>query len=428
MLESNREQGTAIPSIKKYNIRKVKLALVKNYCQTLGLPFEEYTKPERFELLCKIIGSKKPTVSFYGMAHAYLAMVKEVTVFDHGNILTEDDYLFVHGLHYSNYSDSIERFLEGNELEKEGSTITLKIEQSSFTIEEECVFVIGSPNFGHWLFETLTRFALLEKNPRLYQLKFLISTEVPKRYLEFLYLLGIKQDQIVELPPLASVQVKNLWIPSAVCYRGHYDDVVYYLWPEAISYLRNKLLNEPLGSCQTLLKKPTRLFIRREYTQWRSIPNQEQATTMLANYGFQSIVMEDYSIRQQLDIISNAEIIVIVGGGGSPMTMFSARNACVIEVVPPDIGGMWGTRIWAELLNQYWCRICGYHRGETSEHANRFTQKNMFQPMYLPIDEIQKVVEQAIAIKSRNLDFNQELLNQLFPDLKIIHHKTDKKH
>jgi capsular polysaccharide biosynthesis protein len=76
-----------------------------------------------------------------------------------------------------------------------------------------------------------------------------------------------------------------------------------------------------------------RLYIRRSDEKTQRVSNQYDLIKMLGDFGFKEIVAENYSIREQVEIFSQAEIIVAPIGAGLANMMFLPTGATVLEIV-----------------------------------------------------------------------------------------------
>lgn len=386
--------------------------LIKAYCGQKKLPFYEYSQPESLHYIRKTFNEKKCTLVNYGMAHVYIAKLENITIFGRFNILTSDDCLIVHGLQYANYPDAIRRylkpFLKNNSLD----SLELSLSLPSQIVEEECVVLRGHENFGHWLFDYLTRMSVLEYKPELKKLKLLILETVPKRFLEFLTMLGFEQEQFIFCDQ--TVSVKNAWIPSSVCYRGHYTDKNPYFWPDSVLYLRSKILGSKAHLPLPLQPRKKRLYLSREESRWRRIINERALVSSLSELGFENIVMERLPIKAQLEIISQAEIIISPLGAGAGMIMFAPKNVSVVELTHEDVCGVW-SRIWCDLLGQrYHPIICEKVAIQTTQETGTQEKVHADYDLLPDIQQVLSAVKQAITLNSKNLNYSQEIGKHIF--------------
>ena len=96
-------------------------------------------------------------------------------------------------------------------------------------IEEECIFLGGmhiektpegdlvppSPNFGHFIFEYLNRFAIFDLHGLTHKLPVVIYENLPERWIGFLELLGISRDRLIRIPEIETPAFRKVWVSSA---------------------------------------------------------------------------------------------------------------------------------------------------------------------------------------------------------------------
>ncbi len=95
-----------------------------------------------------------------------------------------------------------------------------------------------------------------------------------------------------------------------------------------------------LSSFQSPQKKKRRIIIVREDAK-RTLLNQSEIVAALAQLGFQAVSPEQFSIEQQRELFSQAEIVVGVSGAGLANVIFCQPGARVVEIQPSLGRGIW---------------------------------------------------------------------------------------
>ena len=99
--------------------------------------------------------------------------------------------------------------------------------------------------------------------------------------------------------------------------------------PESYTLIRE--LFKPYYS--KVVQKGKRIYIRREgHTGERIFTNEADVTACLSLLGFDAINLEDYEIKDQIRMVSEAEVIVGAHGAGMSFTVFCNKDAKVVEL------------------------------------------------------------------------------------------------
>jgi capsular polysaccharide biosynthesis protein len=372
---------------------EAELTLPQDYCRQKGHPFLEIATPRPLLL------RERDLLGAYSshecrLAHAFLARVDDARVFGPGFLLTGDGHCLIHGLSHANYSKALKMQLQGYLAGKlAGTRMPLEIRGERPYLEDEAVLLWGSANFGHWLWTYLHRLMLLSHRPELREAKVVVMDDTPERYTAWLARLGIDGDRVVRLPDCS--RVARLWVPSIPHYRGHYEDSQIYTWPDAVHLFREAVL----GARATAIppqEKRERIYVSRDKAQWRKAVNESELMAMLEPLGVRRVFLEELSVDEQIDLVSRAELIVLMAGGASPITMLAPRDASIVEVCLPGFSGIFGSRLWAQIVGQRFSRVDATSVATHGPMANPATDRNAMVP-------VEKVRERIVAADRLNL-------------------------
>lgn len=183
-------------------------------------------------------------------------------------------------------------------------------------------FSYFSSNYAYWLLDSLPRLWVLEDSGL--EFDWLI---LPKKLASFhwdlLELLGYPKERI-KLLDSKCYQFQQLLVPS---FPNH-------VWwrpnPRAVSWLRNRLLESVDPVCKNF---PKRIYLSRSDDEKRHVLNQVDLLQMLESFGFEKIIPQNYSIKEQIQLFSQADIIVSQVGAGLANMLFLHENSAVIEIV-----------------------------------------------------------------------------------------------
>ena len=97
-------------------------------------------------------------------------------------------------------------------------------------------------------------------------------------------------------------------------------------------YVRDILLK----NVDTLLdrKADKRIFVGRGQVQWRKVLNEAVLKQFLADYGFAFCQMDDLTMKEQMTLFYNADIVVAPHGSALSNLLFCRKGSTVIEILP----------------------------------------------------------------------------------------------
>ena len=187
----------------------------------------------------------------------------------------------------------------------------------------------GNNNYWHWMYDSISRIGILEKNMKLNDFNFfLVPDKKYKFQRETLKLLGIEKKS------LSSKKFKHIFANSVVATNhpwqfsksAHKDIENVPGW--ITRWLRNKFLK--FKSKKKFYKK---IYIDRSDSiiNYRRIVNEDKIKKMLRKKKFKILKLTNYSFTQQIGIFNSAKIIVGNHGAGFTNLIFCKKNTKVVE-------------------------------------------------------------------------------------------------
>jgi tetratricopeptide (TPR) repeat protein/capsular polysaccharide biosynthesis protein len=182
--------------------------------------------------------------------------------------------------------------------------------------------------YYHWMFDIIPRFELIKRSGiQLEEIDWFIVNSLSKSYQqETLELLGIPTDKIIESDRRSYIQATELIVPS---FPGYLDWV-----PQGtIKFLRQTFLSQI-----TIAKTNTqnKIYISREKGKNRQIVNESEVSEFLHNQGFKTIFLEEMSVKEQIILFANADIIVAPHGSGLTNLVFCSPDTKIVELFAPN--------------------------------------------------------------------------------------------
>ncbi len=172
-------------------------------------------------------------------------------------------------------------------------------------------------NFYHWMIDILPRLMPLRR-AGLRANYYLVDCLTPFQQ-SVLAALGIESRQLIQPHCRLLLEADQLFVPSfptAACLREF-----------------GSLLLRGLGA-DGGVESPRRVFISRRNCGTRTLANEDQVEQLLRFHGFETHLMEQYSLAQQARLVREAETIVATHGAGLANLVFARPNTRVIEIAP----------------------------------------------------------------------------------------------
>ena len=179
--------------------------------------------------------------------------------------------------------------------------------------------------YYHWLTESLPRaLAIHEAYPKA---TILLPSEKYQHYAETLRCLGI--ENIAFFPEGANVRIDAPVLSE--CPRKFATTS-----PALLKKVRNIILEK---GAFTASQPPDKIiYISRRKARGRFIQNEEALEAMLAEFGAESVCLEDFSFKEQVALMHRTRLLISIHGAGLTNMMFMQEGGTVIEILPRKNG------------------------------------------------------------------------------------------
>jgi len=246
-----------------------------------------------------------------------------------------------------------------------------KIEKKLLQIKQKAILIssIKEDNFFHWIFDTLIKLKLFEKNLSFKKFPIIFRDKLNKYQKKMLRIFDIKNKIIYTNGK--SFFAKNLIIPTI-------PSPPIYSKP-ALIWLRNNFLKN-IDNQNTIYK---RIYISRNDALHRKIINDDEISLFLKKYNFKTLILSKMSLEQQINSFRNAEIIILPHGSGASHLLFAKKNCKVLELQSPS-----------QINNSFCCmsQLLGYKYGFlVGEEKN-----NKNSDYYIDIKNLEKLLKKMI--------------------------------
>lgn len=174
-------------------------------------------------------------------------------------------------------------------------------------------------NFYHWTIEIMPRLSLYDASRHVRGLPLIVPQSCPRFVRESLELFGYA-DRVRFLEDGAH-RFKKLHIPSKL-------SNLFEVSPKAIDWLNHKAIERNIGAA-----KAKRIYVSRADASIRYVANEAEVRELLSDrYGFETVVMSQHTLQQQIEIFRGADIVIGSHGAAFAHAAFMPPGGTLIEL------------------------------------------------------------------------------------------------
>lgn len=376
------------------------LVHMEDWCSRNGAPFYELASLGSHAIAHQPLAGAVSQATTYGRSQVFCGRISNPIFFGKsGFVWTRDGHVIAHGLTHKHYDLA-------QIVPEELAAFAPQRGAPGPRIEEDCVFFGGSANFGHFMFQHMTKLHAVRQVAEARQLPLAVYRNMPRRYLEFLDLAGYPDSRRIYVDHDRPVAFANAWVPSTSFYRGHYQDREAYIYPDAAFGLRDMILDRTKAAATA---RP-RIYVPRTNAQWRRVVNEEEILGLLGRFGFTIARLEEMSAAEQIALVARAEMIVMAGGASSPITMFAPADCIVLEMVNRHIVGTFGAVAFGHILGFVVQRIVGEDVPSPDLRDRPIIDMNY----HVPVATIAAALDAAASLVARRRREAEERRKQIY--------------
>lgn len=167
-------------------------------------------------------------------------------------------------------------------------------------------------NYAHWICDVLPCFRLFDYN----QKKIHINNS-KKFQVEFLSLLGVREEDVIPYPKIQGVRPEVLnFVYSGSRYEieGFYDE-----FPAKFGIIGGK---------------GKKIYVSRRKSKFRKVLNEERTFELLSSRGFEMYFLEELSVVEQIRLFNSADFVVMPHGAGAANLFFCRKGTKVVQFWP----------------------------------------------------------------------------------------------
>ena len=178
-------------------------------------------------------------------------------------------------------------------------------------------------NYYHWTLEALPRiFSVKAHTPNL---KLLIHEKL-KPFIEY-YLSFFNFKDIILIKEDELVWAEKLWLPMHTAPGLRHKES---LIREMAGYIKVK---HGLSHPNTTVDK---LFISRKKATFRKAVNEDEVYALLYEHGFQKVVLEELSVKEQINLLRGVKIFAGIHGAGFSNLLYMDQGKLLLDIIHED--------------------------------------------------------------------------------------------
>lgn len=192
----------------------------------------------------------------------------------------------------------------------------------------------GANLYYHWLFQLLPRVDLLERagyGPDRID-HYLVNRAIHPYELDSLIRLGIRPEQLIETRVHPHVQAETLLAPTIPLHGSQFSKPL-------VDFARTRLAGLPPAAECTPGKR--RIYLTRHGAGYRHVINEAEVRECVQARGFELVAPEELSFAEQIQLMTEAGVVLGPHGGGMSNTVFCAPGTRVAEIFAEEYVAPW---------------------------------------------------------------------------------------
>lgn len=274
----------------------------------------------------------------------YRTKLVDVSIVGGSSFVIKDDYML-----YDMFELDIEHRFDlrfGNlvSINDEGES-AINVSSSDGERIENGIFLagFGSFNYYHLTIELMTKFKYIDTSDEFVRYPLLVDkivADIPQ-YKSLIDILNTTNRKIIFLESGKKYEVKNLlfisdisWMPINVKGSLGLVDKDCRMSKECIKYLRDKVIES--YKIESSPKTQKKIFLSRKSNFLQRLSNEVEIAEMFSRYGYKIVYPEELSLKEQVELFSQASIVVGTTGAALTNIIYCLPGTKFISIIPKE--------------------------------------------------------------------------------------------
>lgn len=192
------------------------------------------------------------------------------------------------------------------------------------------IMMPGMYIYGHWLIDILPKLYMLQQQLKFRNYKIALPHDTPGYWKNFFKLLNISEEQVLFFDPLKEIlECKQIILPSKCRVKDGS-----WLAPYVGTMYDEIVANHTSTSKPPAVSGDEKLYLSRRMLkkQFRKLINRTEVTELLLDAGFKEVFPEDYSLEEQIQLFSQAKVLIGEFGSALHNSLFGTKKLKVISL------------------------------------------------------------------------------------------------
>lgn len=230
-------------------------------------------------------------------------------------------------------------------------------------------------NYFHWIINTLSKLDLIEKS-KLDVDYYIISNELPFQKDSLKYF-NIPEDKVIENHKELKIKARNLIATSL-------NGTIEFVTKQGLDFIKDKFNTQKSNTKNIYISRNNPKILSNN----RMIINEKEVIEIVKKYNFEVYELENISFNKQIELFSQANVIIGVHGAGLTNMIFSGKKTKIIEINNPRYLFSRCYYILASMLEMdYYCLL--------GEGEIDFSFNNCTEDFIVDIKKLEKVLKKA---------------------------------